>query len=90
MTRSPCSPSRECSGSLSSEKGAIRFWGQSFVADPFGRVLARASADDEEVLVVDCDLEEIERVRRHWPFLRDRRIDAYGDLVRRFRDGDEP
>jgi len=70
-------------------EGAIRFWGQSFVADPFGRVLARASAEAEEVLVVDCDLAEIERVRRHWPFLRDRRIDAYGDLVRRYRDGDE-
>src|SRR5262249_11732590 len=70
-------------------EGAIRFWGQSFVADPFGRVLARASADEEEVLVVDCDLAEIERVRRLWPFLRDRRIDAYGDLVRRYRDGDE-
>jgi N-carbamoylputrescine amidase len=68
---------------------AIRFWGQSFVCDPFGRVLARASASDEEVLVVDCDLGLIERVRRNWPFLRDRRIDAYPDLVRRFRDGDE-
>ena len=65
---------------------AIRFWGQSFVADPFGRVLARASADAEETLVVDCDLAAIERVRRDWPFLRDRRIDAYGDLVRRLRD----
>ena len=69
---------------------AIRFWGQSFVCDPFGRVLARASASEEELLVVDCDLGLIERVRRNWPFLRDRRIDAYPDLVRRFRDGDEP
>jgi N-carbamoylputrescine amidase len=67
-------------------EGEIRFWGQSFVADPFGRVLARGSADDEEVLVVDCDLTKIERVRRDWPFLRDRRIDAYADLTRRFRD----
>ena len=67
-------------------EGGIRFWGQSFVADPFGRVLARASADEEEVLVVECDLAEIERVRRHWPFLRDRRIDAYADLAKRFRD----
>src|SRR4029453_15374465 len=55
-------------------EGSIRFWGQSFVADPLGRVPPRASADAEEVLVVDCDLAEIERVRRHWPFLRDRRI----------------
>jgi N-carbamoylputrescine amidase len=67
-------------------EGGIRFWGQSFVADPFGRVLARASADAEEVLVVECDLAEIERVRRHWPFLRDRRVDAYADLTKRFRD----
>jgi len=67
-------------------EGGIRFWGQSFVADPFGRILARASADDEEVLQVECDLGSIERVRRNWPFLRDRRIDAYGDLSRRFRD----
>jgi len=63
----------------------IRFWGQSFVADPFGRVLARASADREETLHAECDLSRIETVRRHWPFLRDRRIDAYGDLTRRFR-----
>ena len=65
-------------------EGAVRFWGQSFVADPFGRVLARASSADEEVLVVDCDLAEVERTRRLWPFLRDRRIDAYDGLLRRF------
>jgi N-carbamoylputrescine amidase len=68
------------------EEGAIRFWGQSFVADPFGRVLAKASAREEETLLVECPLERVEQVRRHWPFLRDRRIDAYGDLARRFRD----
>jgi N-carbamoylputrescine amidase len=67
-------------------EGGIRFFGQSFVADPFGRVLARASSDAEETLVVDCDLTQVERTRRHWPFLRDRRIDAYGDLARRIRD----
>ena len=65
----------------------IRFWGRSFVADPFGRVLARASDREEEILVVECDLGRIEKVRRDWPFLRDRRIDAYGDLVQRLRDG---
>ena len=69
---------------------SIRFWGQSFVCDPFGRVLARASSSEEEILLVDCDLDQIERVRRNWPFLRDRRIDAYPELSRRFRDGDEP
>jgi len=67
-------------------EGGIRFWGQSFVVDPFGRVLARAPADEEAVLVVECDLDRIERVRRDWPFLRDLRIDAYADLTRRFRD----
>ncbi len=64
----------------------IRFWGQSFVSDPFGRVLARASSEEEETLVVDCHLGAVEEVRRNWPFLRDRRIDAYGDLSRRIRD----
>jgi N-carbamoylputrescine amidase len=67
-------------------EGEIRFWGRSFVADPFGRVLARASGEDDEVLVVECDLAEVERARREWPFLRDRRIDAYADITRRFRD----
>ncbi len=67
-------------------EGGIRFWGSSFVADPFGRVLARASETDEEVLVVPCDLGRVESVRRDWPFLRDRRVDVYGDLVRRYRD----
>ncbi len=64
----------------------IRFWGSSFVADPFGRVLASAPDDEEAVLVVECDLEAIERVRRDWPFLRDRRIDAYEGLSSRFLD----
>jgi N-carbamoylputrescine amidase len=64
----------------------IEFWGQSFVVDPAGQVLARASADREEILVVPCDLGAIETARTHWPFLRDRRIDAYGDLVRRYGD----
>ena len=67
-------------------EGDIRFWGQSFVADPLGRVLARASASGEETLLVECDLDLVERVRRDWPFLRDRRIDAYGDITRRLRD----
>jgi N-carbamoylputrescine amidase len=68
------------------QEDGIRFWGQSFVADPFGRMLARASASEPENLVVDLDLGAIERVRRDWPFLRDRRIDAYADLTRRYRD----
>ncbi len=64
----------------------IHFWGQSFVAAPDGQVIARASADKQETLVVDCDLDQVEFSRTHWPFLRDRRIDAYGALTRRFDD----
>jgi N-carbamoylputrescine amidase len=64
----------------------IEFWGQSFVAGTSGQILARAGADREEVLLVTVDLAEIEATRTHWPFLRDRRIDAYGDLVRRYVD----
>lgn len=67
-------------------EGAITFYGSSFVADPGGQVIAQASTDAEESLVVDCDLSLIETQRRGWPFLRDRRIDAYGDLQRRYVD----
>jgi N-carbamoylputrescine amidase len=66
--------------------GGLEFWGASFVSDPFGGVLRRASYDGEEVVVAECDPARIEDVRRHWPFLRDRRIDAYGDLTRRLID----
>jgi N-carbamoylputrescine amidase len=66
-------------------EGGIEFWGGSFVCDPFGEVIARASHAREETLIVDCDLARIEDTRRNWPFLRDRRIDAYTDLSRRFR-----
>jgi N-carbamoylputrescine amidase len=65
-------------------EGKLNFWGQSFVADPFGRIIARASADREELLVVDCDLNKIEETRQNWPFLRDRRIDFYAPLSSRF------
>lgn len=64
----------------------LEFWGSSFVCDPFGVVLAQASIDKDEVLVVDIDLKQIEEVRRNWPFLRDRRIDAYGGITKRFLD----
>jgi len=67
-------------------EGGLRFWGNSFVADPFGRVLARAATDREETLIVPCDLRRIDEVRIHWPFLRDRRIDAYGAITRRLID----
>jgi len=65
-------------------EGQLRFWGQSFVVDPFGRILAKASADEEEVLVVACDLDLIDRTRQNWPFLRDRRIESYNGLAYRF------
>lgn len=64
----------------------IRFWGNSFVAGPQGEIIVRASHDKEEVLIVDVDLERGEHVRRIWPFLRDRRIETYGDLTKRFID----
>jgi N-carbamoylputrescine amidase len=64
-------------------EGKLNFWGQSFVADPFGRVIAKASADKEEVLVVECDPGKIDETRQNWPFLRDRRIDFYGGLAHR-------
>lgn len=64
----------------------IEFWGQSFVAGTSGRILAKASASREEILIVPVDLEEVDATRTHWPFLRDRRIDAYSDLTKRFRD----
>ncbi len=72
--------------SVQNKVGGIQFWGSSFVAGPQGEFLAKASRDKEEVLLVDLDLARSERVRRIWPFLRDRRIDEYGDLVKRFRD----
>jgi len=64
----------------------IEFWGQSFVAGTSGQILAKASVAKEQVLVVPVDLNEVDATRTHWPFLRDRRIDAYGDLTKRFRD----
>jgi N-carbamoylputrescine amidase len=64
--------------------GGLEFWGGSFVADPFGRVLARAGRDTEEVLTVRCEHALIEQTRRNWPFFRDRRVDAYGALTQRF------
>jgi N-carbamoylputrescine amidase len=67
------------------ERG-LEFWGGSFAADPFGRVLAEAPYDREETLVVECDPRQIEEVRRNWPFLRDRRIDAYGGILQRVID----
>jgi N-carbamoylputrescine amidase len=68
----------------------IEFWGGSFVAGTNGRILARASASREEVLIATVDLAEVDSTRTHWPFLRDRRIDAYGGITERFLDRGEP
>ena len=70
----------------SGQTRGIQFWGTSFVAGPQGELLAEASQTQEENLIVDIDLHRSEQVRRWWPFLRDRRIDAYNDLTLRFRD----
>ena len=64
--------------------GGLEFWGSSFLAGPFGEVLAEASEADEEVLIAECDPRRLEEVRRNWPFLRDRRIDAYQGLEKRW------
>ena len=64
----------------------IEFWGQSFVAGTSGEILAKAGTDREEVMLVPIDLAQVETTRTHWPFLRDRRIDAYGDITRRYVD----
>ncbi|MCS7024404.1 MAG: carbon-nitrogen hydrolase [Bryobacteraceae bacterium] len=64
----------------------LEFWGSSFVADPFGRILAQAATDKEEILVVEIDPRQCDEIRRNWPFFRDRRIDHYGSLLQRWRD----
>lgn len=67
-------------------EGGIQFWGASFVANPNGTILHRASHEQEEIVLVECDLSSIDTIRTHWPFLRDRRVDAYSDICRRFID----
>jgi N-carbamoylputrescine amidase len=68
------------------EGRGAQFWGSSFVTGPQGEILAKANDDGRELLIADIDMARSEAVRRIWPFLRDRRIDAYGDLTKRFRD----
>jgi N-carbamoylputrescine amidase len=64
----------------------IEFWGQSFVADPSGQIVSKATRDREEVLIAELDLKQLDAQRTHWPFLRDRRVDAYQDLTKRYLD----
>ena len=70
----------------SGQTQGIQFWGSSFVAGPQGELHYRASDNEEESVIVNLDLDHSEHVRRWWPFLRDRRIESYGDLIRRYRD----
>jgi N-carbamoylputrescine amidase len=70
----------------SQQTNGIQFWGTSFVCGPQGEIHYEASTDEEESIIVSIDIERAEQVRRWWPFLRDRRIDAYGDLTRRLID----
>lgn len=72
--------------STDTAKSGIQFWGSSFVAGPQGEILVEAPREGEEILLAEVDLARSETVRRIWPFLRDRRIDAYGDLIKRYRD----
>ena len=70
----------------SGQTKGIQFWGMSFVAGPQGEIIYEASTDEEESIIVEMDLDHSEQVRRWWPFLRDRRIDEYGDILQRFVD----
>ena len=85
-----CAPNRIGHEIVRDEKGkpvnpdGIEFWGQSFIASPDGAIMERASSSKEQVVLADCDLARVEFSRTHWPFLRDRRVDAYGDLTKRF------
>ena len=64
----------------------IEFWGQSFICDPSGQILDKAPSDAEAILVTEIDLANVDTQRTHWPFLRDRRIDAYGEITKRLID----
>ena len=70
----------------SGQTNGIQFWGSSFICGPQGEMLYRAPKDEEVVQVVEVDMQRSENVRRWWPFLRDRRIDEFGELTKRFRD----
>ena len=71
---------------VNDDSPGIEFWGQSFICDPQGVIIAQASADKEGIIMAEIDADRIEYIRRNWPFLRDRRIDSYGNIVQRFGD----
>jgi N-carbamoylputrescine amidase len=68
------------------QEDAISFWGQSFVSDPFGEVIAKADSESEQILLVECDLSKNEETRQNWPFFRDRRIDSYSQINKIYND----
>jgi N-carbamoylputrescine amidase len=68
------------------DAAGLQFWGQSFICDPFGEIIAEAAIDTEETLYAECDPAAQEEIRRNWPFLRDRRIDAYQPITNRIID----
>jgi N-carbamoylputrescine amidase len=68
--------------------GAMKFWGGSFVSNPFGTLLYKASHDEEEIAVINIDIKLTDYFRTHWPFMRDRRIDSYQPITKRFIDED--
>ncbi|HVM62105.1 MAG TPA: carbon-nitrogen hydrolase [Verrucomicrobiae bacterium] len=67
-------------------ESTVQFWGGSFVCDPFGEIITQAGHDDEEILIAKCDLRKVDKTRQYWPFLRDRRIDAYSGITQRLLD----
>jgi N-carbamoylputrescine amidase len=69
-------------------EGDMKFWGGSFISNPFGTLLYKASHDEEETVVTEIDTEKTERYRTHWPFLRDRRIDSYAPITKLYIDKD--
>jgi len=70
------------------QNGAMKFWGGSFISNPFGKVLYNASHENEETVVFEIDLSKTDQYRTHWPFMRDRRIDSYQPITERFIDGE--
>jgi N-carbamoylputrescine amidase len=66
------------------KNGGINFWGNSFIVDPFGKMIAHASGDKEEILIAEVDTDLIDQKRRYWPFYRDRRIDSYEEILQRY------
>jgi N-carbamoylputrescine amidase len=73
----------------SEQNGAMKFWGGSFVSNPFGTILGQATHDNEEVMVLEIDTDKTDSYRTHWPFMRDRRIDSYQPIIKRFIDDEK-